>query len=507
MAFHGPPVEEGGLVSTTFCGRTRESIRRVNVSGEPAADDLDLLVIGGGITGCAVARDAAARGLTVLLVERNDLAAGTSGRSTKLLHGGLRYLEHGHLGLVREALREREVTARLAPALSHPLRFVMPVRPGVSPGRLTARIGVFLYDLLARGHPLERGRSVSPGEIARCAPSLSTGWSGGVAFADRQTDDGRLTVTIARDAHRRGASIRLGTEVTALSRGARGYRASLQCEDAGPSVVLARCVVNASGPWADRVRLLAGKTPPILRASRGAHLVLTGVPLDTALLLPGTERGHRLFAIPWRGATLFGTTDVADGGDPGRQLPEIDDLRLLFDEVRRLFPGAGLTRLNVLSAFTGVRPLLRQAGATLASSREHRVLDEDGLITIAGGKLTTWRTMALATVDAVVSRLGKGGGSPSSLITEPLPGGDVESPDLQTVLAHEMARHADDVVFRRLPIGHDPGEARRALPQVIESMAERFSWDPERREAETARVLSRLAVGAARLDEALGSTD
>ncbi len=505
MAFHGPPVEEGERLSPTFCDRTRESIRPVNEYEERPADAFDLLVIGGGITGCAVARDAAARGLTVLLVERNDLAAGTSGRSTKLLHGGLRYLEHGHLGLVREALREREVTARLAPALARPLRFVLPVRPGVFPGRLAARVGVALYDLLAGAHPLERGRAVSADEIAALAPGLATGWNGGVAFADRQTDDGRLTVAIARDARRRGASIRLGVTVTALTSSASGYRASLRDEDDQETFTRARCVVNAAGPWSDHVRRLAGKPKPILRASRGAHLVLSGLPLDAALLLPGAERGHRLFAIPWRGAALFGTTDVADAGDPGRDLPEIEDLRELFREARRLFPGAGLSRRHVLSAFTGVRPLLRQDGETRASSREHRVLDEDGLVTIAGGKLTTWRTMALATVDAVVSRLGRGGASPASLLEEPLPGGHDEHPELETVLAEEMVRHADDVVFRRLPIGHDPREARRVLPSIIERLAARFSWAPARRDAETARVIARLDAGTARLDEALGT--
>ena len=505
MASHGPSVEEGEPVSTTFFDRTRESIHGVNVSSESADVDVDLLVIGGGITGCAVARDAAARGLAVILVEKNDLSSGTSGRSTKLLHGGLRYLEHGHFGLVREALREREVTARLAPALARPLRFVMPVRPGVFPGRLSARLGVGLYDFLAGNHPLERGRSVSAVEIASLAPSLGPGWTGGVAFADRQTDDGRLTVAIARDARRRGASIRLGVTVTSLTRGAPGFRASLQDEDGRESVARARCVVNAAGPWSDRVRQLAGNSRPILRASRGAHLVLSEVPLKAALLLPGAARAHRLFAIPWRGVTLFGTTDIADAGDPGRDLPEIEDLRLLFQDARRLFPAAGLTRGHVLSSFTGVRPLLRHDGTTFASSREHRILDEDGLVTIAGGKLTTWRTMGLATVDAVVSRLGLGGASPGSLIEEPLPGGRDEHPELETVLAEEMVRHADDVVFRRLPIGHDPRQARRALPSIIERMADRFEWGPERREAEASRVIERLDAGAARLDEALGT--
>jgi glycerol-3-phosphate dehydrogenase len=476
----------------------------VSAHDEPAADDVDVIVIGGGITGCAVARDAAARGLAVLLVEQRDLAAGTSGRSTKLLHGGLRYLEHGHLRLVREALREREITARLAPALARPLRFVLPVRRGVFPGLLAGRIGVALYHVLAGAHPLPRGGAISAREVAALAATLSPGWSGGIVFADRQTDDTRLTVAIARDARRRGASIRVGVRVTALARSPSGYRVSCRDEDDRESVARAKCVVNAAGPWCDEVRRLAGKTAPVLSVSRGAHLVLSGLSLHAALLLPGAKRGHRLFAIPWRGAVLFGTTDVADAGDPGRDLAEIADIRLLFDEARRLFPGAALTRRHVLSSFTGVRPLLRQNGDTLAFSREHRVLDEDGLVTIAGGKLTTWRTMALATVDAVVRRLGRGGISPRILVEEPLPGGAEEQPSLETVLAEEMARHLEDVVFRRLPIGHDPQVVVRALPALLDRMATWFAWDAPRRSTETARVLARLDADAARLDEALG---
>jgi glycerol-3-phosphate dehydrogenase len=465
---------------------------------------VDVLVIGGGITGCAVARDAAARGLAVLLVEKNDLAAGTSGRSTKLLHGGLRYLEHGHLRLVREALREREITARLAPALARPLHFVVPVRPGVFPGRFVARAGVAIYDRLAGRNTLERGNSISADEVAAMAPALSPGWTGGVGFADRQTDDARLTVAIARDAQHRGASVELGVTVTAMVRNGYGYRVSCRDEDGRESQVDARCVVNAAGPWSDRVRALAGRTRPILRTSRGAHLVFQGLELGAALLLPGERPRHRLFAIPWRGAVLFGTTDIPDAADPGRELAEAEDLRLLFHEARRLFPGAGLARRHILSAFTGVRPLLRLKNDTLASSREHRVLDEDGLVTIAGGKLTTWRTMASQTVDAVARRLGLRVASPERLLVEPLPGGADENPGLDAVIASEMARHAEDVVFRRLPIGHDPAAARRALPSIVDRMASRFAWEHARREEETSRVNSRLAAEHRRIDDAIG---
>lgn len=479
----------------------------MSVRNENADVDVELIVIGGGITGCATARDAAARGLSVALLEKTDLAAGTSGRSTKLLHGGLRYLEHGHLRLVREALRERELTARLAPALAHPLAFCMPVRPGLFPGRLAARVGVGLYDLLAMGHPLPKGRAVAAEEVYRLAPALASGWTGGVAFMDRQTDDARLTVAIARDAKRRGAAIRLGVTVTALERFQSAFRIACRDDEGRESSLVARCVVNAGGPWSDRVRGLAGRSLPILRTSRGTHLVLEGVPLQTALLLPGEKPGHRVFAIPWRDVTLFGTTDVADPGDPGTDRPALEDLRLLFETARRLFPGLGLSRRHVLSAFTGMRPLLMQHGDTLASSREHRVLDEDGLVTIAGGKLTTWRTMAIETVDAVVRRLGRGGPSPRALVEEPLPGGDVERPSLESVLVDEMPRHADDVVFRRLPIGHDPRQARLALPAIVELMASRSGWDAAKRETESRRVLARLDAGQDTLDRALSSAE
>lgn len=465
---------------------------------------VDLLVIGGGITGCAVARDAAARGLSVLLVEKSDLAAGTSGRSTKLLHGGLRYLEHGHLRLVREALHERELTARLAPALARPLRFVLPVRRGVFPGWIAARVGVAIYDQLAGRNPLGRGHAISADEVAAIAPALSPGWTGGVVFGDRQTDDARLTVAIARDAQHRGTSVELGVAVTAMTRNGNGYRTQCRDEDGRESVVEARCVVNAAGPWSDRVRALVGGVTPILRTSRGAHLVLQGLELGAALLLPGERPRHRLFAIPWRGAVLFGTTDIPDSDDPGRELADAGDLRLLFHEARRLFPGAGLSRRNVLSAFTGVRPLLRLKDDTLASSREHRVLDEDGLVTIAGGKLTTWRTMASQTVDVVARRLGSHASSPDRLLVEALPGGAEDNPEIDAVIATELVRHAEDVVFRRLPIGHDPTAVRRALPAIVERMAHRFGWERARCEAETTLVISRLAAEHKSLDDALG---
>ncbi|HEX4825293.1 MAG TPA: glycerol-3-phosphate dehydrogenase/oxidase [Candidatus Polarisedimenticolaceae bacterium] len=468
-------------------GAIRESI------GDVAT--FDLAVVGGGITGCAAARDAAARGLTTVLLEQHDLAQGTSSRSTKLLHGGLRYLEHGDLRLVRQALREREVTARLAPSLATPLRFVVPVWPGRPPSLTKVRLGVALYELLARRSSLPRGGAVSAAEIARVAPQLAPGPRGGVAFFDRQTDDARLTLAIAEDARRRGATIRTRVALTGLSR--EGDAHELACRDEGGTVfpLRARSVLNASGAWADEIRSLAGRTAPLLRTSRGAHLVLRGVSLSAAVLLAGERPGHRLFAIPWRGATLFGTTDIEDDGVPERELPVADDLRLLFREARRHFPSAGLTRAHVLSAFTGVRPLVRGGGETLRASREHEIHDEDGLVTIVGGKLTTWRVMAIDAIDAVVRRLGLRTRSPQELLTTPLPAGD------DTSLA--FVRHAEDVVFRRIGAGHDPHEVRRLLPGIVATLSERLAWSAATAAAESERVLAALGAMERRLDDAL----
>ena len=478
-----------------------ESIGDVASAGGETGAAIDLAVIGGGITGCAAARDAAARGLTTVLLEKDDLAEGTSSRSTKLLHGGLRYLERGDIGLVRQALRERETTARLAPALATPLRFVVPVWPGRSPGLLKVRVGVALYEMLARDRALPRGASLGASAIEELAPQLASGYRGGVAFFDRQTDDARLTLAIAEDARRRGASIRSRVAVSAVDRARGAYTLSCREESGVGSSLQARAVVNATGAWADRVRALAGHRTPLLRTSRGAHLVLEGIRLGGALLLAGEHPGHRLFAIPWRGLTLFGTTDTEDDGMPGRDVPVADDLRLLFREACRHFPAAGLTRRQVVSAFTGVRPLVRGSGETLKASREHEIHDEDGLVTIVGGKLTTWRVMAIDAIDAVVRRLGRSTPSPAVLLDAPLP--VVEPPTLVSATSDPFARHVEDVLFRRVAVGHDPREVRRLLPEAVALMTAARGWSTATAAEETSRVLDKLAAIERRLDEAI----
>jgi glycerol-3-phosphate dehydrogenase len=483
----------------------------------------DLLVLGGGIAGCGIAREAALRGLSVVLVEKDDLAAGTSSKSTKLLHGGLRYLEHADFRLVREALREREATARMAPHLAWPLSFVLPARRGASPGRLTARIGVSLYDLLAGRARIARGGSLSVREVRSLVPDLAQeGLAGGVTFFDRGTDDARLTIAVARDAVALGAGVRLGVEVTEILK-RDGRVAGARCRDREGAVhdVLARVVVNATGPWADGIRRLAGAEEDALRPTRGTHLVLPDLGLGGAVMLAGRRPGHRLFAIPWRGVTLFGTTDL-DARDPDAVAPDPGDVDLLLDEARRSFPSRRFERASILSAFAGLRTLARSEGDTLAVSREHRILEEDGLLTLAGGKLTTWRSMSEEVVARVLRALGRSLTDPGASAARPLPGGagipgaddprlralapdtrrhllslygsdaiaiaaiaagDAEAgqpilPGRPDVLAQvdfaaraEMGSRLAGVVLRRLPLGHDVSLARAAGAPVVRRLA------------------------------------
>lgn len=505
---------------------------------------VDVLVVGGGIAGCSVARETALRGWSTLLVERDDLASGTSSRSTKLLHGGLRYLEHGHFRLVREALREREITARLAPHLAPPLGFVVPSRPGSWPPRFASRLGVALYDLLARGSELPRSRGIGR-EALRVHVSAPIGpeWTGGVLFEDRQTDDARLTIAIARHASRLGARIRTRAEVVdLLQAGGEVTGVIVRDRETGTEETIeAGAVVNACGPSADGLRDRIGASRALLRTSRGTHLVLPPLGLERAVLFAGRKRGHRLFAIPWRGATLFGTTDVV--APPEADAASREEIRLLLDEARRLFPGAGLSPSKVAHVFAGLRPLLRNGGETVTASREHRIVIERGLVTVAGGKLTTWRVLGEDAARAVGTRLGRDGSPVPSSRTRTLPGGDAAFPpgdprvsglppgcaerllarygseagevarlaredpaageplvpdreilaaEIDFAVRDEFARGTEDVLFRRLGLDHDPDLSAAAAPLAAARMRRLLGWSAEREREEVRRVEAAL---------------
>ena len=492
----------------------------------------DVLVLGGGITGCAVAREAALRGLQVVLAEAEDLASGTSSASTKLLHGGLRYLEYGWFSMVRESLREREITARLAPHLARPLPLVVPAWTGRRPGRLTLRAGVLLYDLLAGPHPLGRGRLLSPSGVRALLPELATdGLRGGVAFSDRRTDDARLTVEIARAAAALGADVRVGARAVALlRRGGRIGGATLADAQTGEQTdVVARFVVNATGPWADRVRALGGLEGALLAPSRGTHLVLDRPMSDPGVMLLGERRGRRIFVLPWRGRTLVGTTDLPDPSSPETVAPTGEEVHSLLGEVAAHFPQWKTGPDAVLAAFAGLRPLLRSAAqATLDAPRDHVAVEEQGLWTLVGGKLTTWRAMAADLLDRMAgpaspatarasrtrpvaegpppglpphladrygararSVLARAAADPSAAALLDGQGPEMTA-EVDVAVEEEFARRLQDVVLRRLPFAHDPRRCRTLAPVVAARMRARLGWSTRRESEEIAALEARL---------------
>ncbi|HEY8304142.1 MAG TPA: glycerol-3-phosphate dehydrogenase/oxidase [Solirubrobacteraceae bacterium] len=408
-------------------------------------DEFDLVVVGGGITGAGVAFDAATRGYSVALVERFDYAAGTSSRSSKLVHGGLRYLQHFDLGLVREALLERQLMVALAPHLVRPLPLVVPAFDGARPDRLMG-VGLNLYDVMSvdrerlRGRRsrraradtaqepvaagpalLEQGESWSPErhrvisgeEVVELLPALATrAPTSGYVFYDCQTDDARLVLTVLGEAERFGAVCANRLNATALLEHdghARGVHVYDQ-ESGGSFEVRATNVVNATGVWADGLRpreLHDEAELPVIRPSRGTHLTLRheDLPLVAGAIVPAGA-GRTIFALPWLGRTLVGTTDNDYEGPLEHVPPSGDDIRYLLDAVNDFF-ATSLAPSDLAGAYAGVRPLI-STGDTKKSvdiSRKAELYEtSSGMITITGGKLTTWRRMAKMTVDRLVER-------------------------------------------------------------------------------------------------------
>ncbi|MGH8428108.1 MAG: glycerol-3-phosphate dehydrogenase/oxidase [Gammaproteobacteria bacterium] len=382
-----------------------------------AHEDFDVLVIGGGATGAGVALDAASRGLRTALVERGDFACGTSSRSTKLVHGGVRYLEAAvaHLDraqfhLVREALAERAALLAIAPHLVHPLRTVVPAYSLRE--ALFYRIGLWLYDRAAGEAAIGRSHFVSRAAMLRSFPRLRThGLRGGVAYYDGQFNDARMNVTVIATAAREGAVVANYAEATALveERGRiAGARLRDQTNDNEFSI-RARAVVNATGPFSDALRRLEEpNVKPLLATSRGTHLALdrTWAPGEDGLLIPKTSDGRVLFLLPWEGGTIAGTTDIRSEptSDPE---PSAEELTYLFGQLAEWLEPAP-TPSDLRAAWAGLRPLIAEgATGTARIVREHHIeVGPKGLVSIAGGKWTTYRLMAEETVDRVIETAG-----------------------------------------------------------------------------------------------------
>ncbi|MDQ3997732.1 MAG: glycerol-3-phosphate dehydrogenase/oxidase [Gemmatimonadota bacterium] len=430
-------------------------------------EHFDLLVIGGGVTGCGVARDAALRGMRVALVEKDDFGSGTSSRSSRLVHGGIRYLEHGHLRLVFESSAERRRLLRLAPHLVRALSFTWPVYEGsrVSVWKLEA--GLTLYDVLALFRNVGRHRRLAAEGIIEREPALRReGLVGGASYFDAATDDARLTLANALGAAAAGAVVINYAEVRSLV--AAGSRRRI----AGATVtdrlgdqdvrVRARTVVNATGPWSDSLRRLeeaaagAAMAHPaarsVVRGSVGVHVEVPRARVGNrgAITLLSPVDGRVMFVLPDGAHAVIGTTETPTTSSPDEVRATERDVAYLLESANGFFPSARLTQSDVVSAWAGIRPLVA-AGASAdlgRASREHAITrGPGGVLTITGGKLTTYRVMAADVVDEVERAAGR---QPRRAPTadSPLPGGDFSS--LETEVAAARAATGEDDIARRL---------------------------------------------------------
>ena len=517
--------------------------------------DIDVLVIGGGVTGAGVALDAATRGLRVVLVEQRDFASGTSSRSSKLFHGGLRYLEQMNFALVREALRERELMlTRLAPHLVRPVSFLYPLQHRIWE-RPYVTAGLTLYDTMGGARSLPRHRQLTRTGARKLAPGLrKDALTGGLLYFDAQADDARHTMMVARTAASYGATVLASAKVTALQHaGERIVGATVTDVETGEEKqISARVVINCTGVWTDEIQTLAGGRGRFnVRASKGVHIVVprdrinseTGLILRTATSV--------LFVIPWGTHWIVGTTDTDWELDRAHPAASRADIDYILREVNKVL-ARPLTHDDIEGVYAGLRPLLEgESEATSALSREHAVArPQPGLISIAGGKYTTYRVMAADAVDAArvdlpagvgdsvtdhiplvgaegyaaltnqTDRLARERGLPTWRIThllerygslldevldladadptllEPLPGAE-EYLKVEIVYAatHEGALHLDDLLARRTRISieaHDRGVD--CADDAAELVAGVLGWDEERAAGEVAAYRARVAA-------------
>lgn len=421
-----------------------------------ASPEFDVVVVGGGITGAGVARDAARRGLRTALVERDDFASGTSSRSSRLVHGGVRYLEHGWFHLVFEASRERRRLLDNAPHLVRPLRFTWPVYEDQRLARWEIGAGLLLYDVLALYKNVGKHKQLSPAAVADREPKLLTnGLRGGATYWDAATDDARLTLVNALDAERAGAALLNHAEVTDLTRsGDRVTGVVVQDRVSGMTIqVRARTVVNATGPWSDAMR--AWEDPDAatgVQGTKGIHLLVprgrAGNTGAVTLLHPADQRV--MFTLPAGAYTIIGTTDTRTTATPDTVRADSSDAAYLLEAVNHYFPSAKLTPGDIVSAWAGIRPLVASSssGAPSDQSREHEItIGAGGVIGVSGGKLTTYRSMAEEIVDIVADRLRRRHAK-SDTAHATLPGGDL--PDVTAEVQAACDACADDAVAEHL---------------------------------------------------------
>jgi glycerol-3-phosphate dehydrogenase len=530
-----------------------------------ADETFDIVIVGGGITGCGIARDAALRGLKVALIEKLDFASGTSSKSSKMVHGGLRYLEQFELKLVFESVSERKLLMSRARHLVRPLPFLATHFKGDRRWLFTIDLGLWVYEALCLFRTYKNHRTFNSRRVSELEPALKKdGLTGGILFYDCLTDDARLTLENAIDAHALGAVVLNHARAGALLKDSTGQIVGLQVHDEEPAGgqgkidVRAKVVINATGPWSDEVRALVPE-PPILTPTKGTHIVLDNkrLPVRHAMMMFSPQDQRLMFAIPWGlGRTVIGTTDTFFDGKPDDVHADRSDAEYLLATANSYYPDAKLGVDDILATWSGLRPLLKPDHAGVGASqvsREHMLFQKPGFITIAGGKLTTYRRIAFEVVDMAVEQLGLK--VPSKTHDRPLPGsvglesdaqlaalapplvaeglseaaaqhlamtfgtraaavaqrvksdpscGEPLDPELPYLVAqideaieHEFARTLDDVLTRRIPLvlrGRDQGLA--IAPKVAARLQQKLGWTQEQTQHELAHY--RAVVDASR---------
>ena len=445
----------------------------------------DVVVIGGGITGAGVALDAASRGLTVALVEKSDFASGTSSRSSKVIHGGLRYLKSLQFGVTIESVRERETLLRMAPDLVRPLRILLPYDRSFG-----YKAALSIYDRMAsssRPH-----RRVEQGEMRRMAPYLrADGVRGAFQYFDAAADDCRLVMHVLKKAVELGAVVANYVAVAGFTSEGVEVTDSIANET---FAVRGTTIVNATGVWSDTVRQkLDTSSPRLLRASKGVHLVIDSAKLrlDAAVTIPKTSSGHYLFIAPWEGRTIIGTTDTAYDGNLDHPVATREDMAVLLSAVDEWFPSARVGESDILAFYAGLRSLPASTERTYAAPREDFIERRGRMITVAGGKLTTFRRMAMRVVDMITSRpcvtdrlsllspLPETVGS--ALLYEEHPHTWAE---IDFIIRNEMPMTVTDVLARRTRIALTANDhGRAAASQVADRLAQHLRWSAAQREA------------------------
>lgn len=464
----------------------------------PLAPHYDIAIVGGGATGLGAAVDAASRGHSVILIEQSDFAKGTSSRSTKLAHGGVRYLKQGNLSLVLEALQERERLYRNAPGIVQPLPFVIPSYSALD--QPFYGIGLKLYDLLAGKANQNPSRLLSRNDVLKRVPTVSPrNLRGGVLYYDGQFDDAQLALALVRAAQEHGATLHNYVRCDGLLKH-EDRVVGVQATDTETGCkfdVRASCVINATGVFADTLRQHdAPKAPPLLTISQGAHLVLSRkfLPGDTALMIPKTSDGRVLFAIPWHGATLIGTTDTPVTQATLEPRARREEVEFLLTHAAKYLTQAP-SPTDVLSVFAGLRPLVQRGGRSLHTaslSRDHHLeASESGLLTITGGKWTTYRKMAEDVVNHA-ERLGRL--TPRPCRTHDLPLDEVRSgaepgtpDDIRWHVQNTQARTVEDFLARRTrALLLDAKTSAATAPQIADEMALALGWSPDETQRQVA---------------------